>query len=86
MAHLNIDRIYSEILLLSDTDRNKLYSRMQKAFYQNSEIVAYTTDGKALTIEQYQKRLNDGIKQCINDESIGLEELSKELGYNYADL
>jgi hypothetical protein len=86
MEHLNIDGIYSEILLLSDTERNKLYSRMQRDFYPNNGTVAYTTDGKALTAEQYQKRVSDGIKQCMNGESIDLEELSKELGYNYADL
>ena len=86
MERLSIDNIYSEILLLSDTERDNLFDRIQKEFYQSSEIVAYTTDGKALTREQYQKRVNAGIEQCMRGESISLEELSKELGYKYADL
>ena len=86
MAHLSIENIYQEIVLLSDTERDKLYDRIKKNFYQNNEIVAYTTDGKALTREQYRKRVNAGIEQCMRGESISLEDLSKELGHNYADL
>jgi hypothetical protein len=86
MAHLNVESIYNEIVLLSDTDRDNLFSRIKKEFYQNSNIIAYTADNKALTQEQYRKRVNIGIEQCMKGESIDLEELSKELGYNYADL
>ena len=86
MARLNVESIYNEIVLLSNTDRDNLFNRMKKEFYQGNEIMAYATDGKALTREQYQKRVNAGIEQCMRGESIVLEELSKELGYNYADL
>jgi len=86
MARLNVESIYNEIVLLSHTDRDNLFNRIKKEFYQNSDIVAYTIDGKALTQEQYQKRVNIGIEQCMRGESTDLEELSKELGYNYADL
>jgi len=82
----NIEGIYSEITLLYDTDRNNLFERMQREFYQSCDIVAYTTDGKTLTRDQYQSRVNTGIEQCMRGESISLEELSKELGYSYADL
>ena len=82
----NVENIYNEIVLLSDTDRSDLFNRMKSEFYQGSDIVAHTTDGKALTREQYQKRVNAGIEQCMKGESTSLEELSKELGYNYADL
>ena len=73
-------------MLLKETDRQKLYSRMQRELYQNNEIVAYTANNEALTIEQYKERVNAGIRQCMKGESIGLKDLSKELGYNYADL
>jgi len=86
MKHVSIDNIYNDIMLLPDSDRNKLYNRMKKEFYQNAEIVAYTTEGDALTLEQYKKRVHTGIEQCMRGESIDLEDLSKELGYNYADL
>jgi len=86
MAHLNVESIYNEIVLLSNTDRDNLFNRMKREFYQSSDIVAYTIDNKALTMEQYQKRVNAGIEQCMRGESTDLEKLSKELGYNYADL
>ena len=87
MARLNnVESIYNEIVLLSNADRDNLFNRMKMEFYRNSEIVAYTTDGKALTHELYKKRVNASIEQCMRGESIGLEELSKELGYNYANL
>ena len=86
MARLNVESIYSEIVLLSNTERDNLYNRMKKEFYQNSDIIAYTIDNKALTKEQYRKRVNAGIEQCIRGESTELEVLSKELGYNYTDL
>jgi len=86
MKQVNLDHIYNEIMLLSDSDRNKLYNRMKKEFYNITEIVAYTTNGEALTLEQYRKRVHKGIEQCLRGESIDLEDFSKALGYNYADL
>ncbi|MDR0566880.1 MAG: hypothetical protein LBG47_07595 [Prevotellaceae bacterium] len=50
------------------------------------EIVAYTSDRKALSLEEYKKRVAVGIEQCMKGESISLEALSKKLGYDYADL
>jgi hypothetical protein len=46
------------------------------------EIVACTMDGQALTREEYQKQVNLGIEQCMKGESISLEDLCEELGYN----
>ena len=86
MKHISLDSIYNDIMLLSDTDQNKLYDRMKAKFYPNPEIVAYTTKGEPLTQEQYRKRVSAGIEQCMRGQSISLEDLSKELGYNYADL
>jgi len=57
MAQLNnVESIYNEIILLSNTDRDNLFSRMKRDFYRNTEIVAHTTDGKTLTHELYQKK------------------------------
>ena len=86
MKYESLENIYREITLLPNIERDKLYHRTKRNFYQNKEIVAYTTNGESLTIEQYRKRVNAGIEQCMRGESIGLEELSKELGYRYADL
>ena len=86
MAHINVESIYNEIVLLSNTDRDNLLNRINREFYQSNNIIAYTSDNKAITQEQYQKRVNIGIEQCMRGESIDLEELSRELGYNYAEL
>ena len=86
MKQARLDNLYNEIILLSDSERYNLYNRMRKEFFQDNEIVAYTSDGKALTGEQYKQRINAGIKECMRGKSITLEDFSKELGYNYADL
>jgi predicted transcriptional regulator len=65
---------------LSDTDREKLYSRIKSEFHQQeSEIVAYTTAGQPLTRAQYIERINIGLEQCRNGEFVTLEELQKEI-------
>ena len=38
---------------------------------------------ESLTAEEYRKRVHAGIEQCMRGECISLEDLSKELGYNY---
>jgi hypothetical protein len=59
---------------------------MSSEFRQNTDIVAYTTNGEALTLEKYRKRVREGFEQCMKGESVSIEDLSEELGYNYADL
>ena len=79
MNHASLDNIYNEIMLLSDSDRYKLYNRMKKEFYQDSEIVAYTTAGKPLTKSEYIEQINIGLKQIENGEIITDDELQKEI-------
>jgi len=79
MKYPNLDNIYNEIMLLSDSDRNKLYDRMKKEFYQDSEIVAYTTAGKPLTKREYIGQINIGLKQIENGAMITDDELQKEI-------
>ena len=86
MQQANIESIYNAIVLLPDVERENLYNRMRKDFYQNSEIIAYTANGIGLTMEQYRKRVQVGIEQCLKGEKIELKDLTTELGYNYADL
>ena len=86
MKQANIDHLYGEILLLSETERDRLYNRMKSDFYKNNEIVAYSADNQSLTVEQYKNRVKAGIAQCISGKGVDLEILTKELGYNYADL
>ena len=86
MEHLNVEHIYGEIMLLSDSDRSKLYHRIKSELYQSNKSTVYTTSGEPLTHEQYKQRVDAGIEQCREGKSSSLEDLSKELGYRYADL
>jgi len=79
MKHTNLDNVYNELMLLSDTDRKKLYERMKKELYQDSDIVAYTTAGKPLTHSEYIEQINFGLRQIENGEMITDEELQKEI-------
>jgi len=79
MPHVNIDNIYSQILLLSDTDKERLYQRMQKELRENSNIVAYTTASQPLTEKQYIAKIEKAIEQAERGELITDEELQKEI-------
>ena len=82
MEHADLENVYRKIILLSNTERDKLYNRMTQNFYQHSETVDNSTNNKPLTMEQYKQRVN----QCISGKSVDLEVLTKELGYNYVEL
>jgi len=79
MKYTNLENIYNEIILLSDTDRQKLYNRMKNEFYQDNEIVAYTIAGKPLSQNDYIKQINIGLRQIENGEMITDDELQKEI-------
>jgi hypothetical protein len=79
MEHLNVERIYREIMLLSVTDRAKLYRRIKSEFYKDDETAAHTTAGKSLTHAQYIEEINIGLRQIENDEVLTDDELQKEI-------
>ena len=79
MKHTSLDTIYNEIMLLSGIDRKKLYERMKKDFYHDSDIVACTTTGKPLTESEYIEQINIGLRQIENGEIITDDELQKEI-------
>ena len=79
MQHSSLENIYNEIMLLSDTDRYKLYNRMKKEFYHNSEIIAYTTDGKPLNKSEYIEQINIGLTQIESGEMITDDRLEAEI-------
>jgi predicted transcriptional regulator len=79
MQHENIDNIYNQIMLLSDTDKKRLYQRMQNELHGNQTIVAYTTAGQPLTEKQYVTKIEKAIEQADRGELITDEELQKEI-------
>ena len=79
MKQLSIENIYSEIMLLSDDDRVRLYARMQKEIFQKDEIVAYTVCGSPLTKSQYIEKINRAIDQAERGELLTDKELQKEI-------
>ena len=54
--------------------------------FTEEKTIAYTTSGQPLTKSQYQALVNEGIRQCKEGKYTSLEQLSEDLGYNYADL
>ena len=79
MKHINVENIYNEIVLLSDSDRNNLYNRIKKEFFQNKEIVAYTTAGEPLSKKQYIEKIERAIVEADEGELITDDELVKEI-------
>ena len=83
MKQTSMENIYNDILLLSDSDRYKLYNRIKKEFYQDrardKEIVAYTTAGKPLSKKQYIEKIEKAIAEADRNELITDDELEKEI-------
>ena len=79
MQYASIENIYTQIMLLSDTDKVRLFRRMQKELHTTQNIVAYTTAGQSLTEKQYLAKIENAIKQADRGELITDEELQKEI-------
>jgi len=79
MQHTSIDNIYSQIMLLSNIDKERLYRRMQNELNENQNIVAYTTAGQPLTEKQYIAKIEKAIEQADRGELITDDELQKEI-------
>jgi len=79
MEHLTVDSIYSEIMLLSNSDKQILYARMKKEFHKKDEIVAFSTNGKPLTQKQYIDKIEKAIAEADRGELITTDELQKEV-------
>ena len=79
MQHTSIDNIYSQIMLLSDSDKEKLYRRMQNELHGSQNIVSYTNAGQPLTEKQYIAKIEKAIEQANRGELITDEELQKEI-------
>jgi hypothetical protein len=79
MRQASLDNVYREIMLLSDSDRQKLYQLMEKELYKKNNIVAYTTSGKPLTKSEYIEQINIGLRQIKNGEMVTDEELRIEM-------
>jgi len=79
MEHTSLDNIYNEIMLLSETDKERLFKRIQKELYENKKIIAYTTAGKPLTCSEYIEEINVGLRQIESGDVLTDEELQKEI-------
>ena len=79
MKQASIENIYNDIILLSDTDRHKLYNRIKEEYYQDREIVAYTTAGEPLSKKRYIEKIEKAIAEADRNELITDDELEKEI-------
>ena len=79
MALATVDRLYNEIMLLSDSNKYMLYDRIKEKLYHDREIVAYTTAGKPLTRNEYVEQINVGLRQIESGKVITDDELQREI-------
>jgi len=79
MKHTSIDIIYNQILLLSETDKERLYQRMQNELRGGQNTVAYSTAGQPLTQKQYIEKITKAIEQANRGELISDEALQNEI-------
>jgi|GEM_PF-1965083 len=79
MQYASIENIYTQIMLLSETDKARLFRRMQKELHTSQNIVGYTTAGQPLTEQQYLAKIENAIKQADKGELITDEKLQKEI-------
>jgi len=79
MRQASWESVYSDVVLLSEADRYKLYNQMRQRFYQEEKIVAYTTLHKPLTKSEYIEQINKGLRQIENGEMIADDDLRKEI-------
>jgi len=79
MRQRTAESIFSEILLLSDLEREKLLNRIKRGFNTNNEIVALTVTGKPMSKNDYLEQIKIGLRQVENGEMISDDELKKEI-------
>lgn len=79
MALATIDRLYNEIMLLSDSNKYVLYDRIKEELYHDREVVAYSAAGKPLTRYEYVEQISIGLNQIKNGEVITDYELQREI-------
>jgi len=79
MALATVDRLYNEIMLLSDSNKYMLYDRIKEELYHDREIVAYSAARKPLTKNEYVEQINVGLRQIDNGEVITDDELQREI-------
>ena len=78
MRQTSLDNVYREVMLLSDSDRQRLYSLMERELYQNG-IVAYTASGEPLTQKEYIEQINIGLRQIETGNMLTDKELKEEI-------
>jgi len=78
MATLDLRQSVLEYVKKADNRFLRLVMAMAENYHEKDEIVAYTVDGKPLTLEQYNQELLDAEGEIKRGETVTVEELEKE--------
>ena len=78
MATLDFRQSVLEYVKRADNRFLRLVKVMADNYHEKDDIVAYTVDGKSLTLEQYNQELLDAEAEIERGETISLEDLEKE--------
>ena len=78
MATLDLRQSVLEYVKNADNRFLRLVKAMAENYNEKDDVVAYTVDGKPLTLEHYNKELIDAEAEINRGEIISVEDLEKE--------
>ncbi len=78
MATLDLKQSVQHYIDTADNRLLKMIKALVESYHEDDDIVAYTVDGKPLTLEQYNQELSDAEDEIQRDEVTSVEDLEKE--------
>ncbi|MEA1786096.1 hypothetical protein U1E44_08340 [Arenibacter sp. GZD96] len=78
MATLDLRQSVLEYVKKADSRFLRLVKAMAENYHENDDVVAYTVDGKPLTVERYNQELSDAEAEIERGETVAVEDLEKE--------
>ena len=78
MATIDLRQSVMEYVKNADNRFLRLVKAMADNYHEKDDAVAYTVDGKPLTLEQYDQELKDAEGEVQRGETISAEDLEKE--------
>ena len=78
MATLDLRQSVMEYVKKADNRFLRLVKAMADNYHEKDDVVAYSVDGKPLSLEQYNQELMDAEAEIERSETTSVEDLQKE--------
>ena len=78
MATLDLRQSVMEYVKKADNRFLRLVKAMADNYHEKDDVVAYSVDGKPLSMEQYNQELMDAEAEIERGETTSVEDLQKE--------